>query len=265
MEKIIEFSKLQEAAQEKKSPSKKPKKQKRPPKPMNKQTKKYMLIMGMLGICLLALLYLQLPISHIEKITVKGAALQPSTYYEQKSGLHVNESLWGYRNEEVITRLKQEKTVQSVTVSRKWPSDIHIRVKEYKPVAYVRNDTDRLEYVLENGAILPMNKEATEIDMPIMTSFKSAELREKTVVELAKLDEELLHSISEVTPNMSQDYTDGVRLYMTDGYIVQGDLKNLAEKLQYYPTMIEQLKKENKKKGALILEVGDFFKEYEKK
>lgn len=268
MEKIIEFSKLQEAAQEKKSPSNKPnkpkksKKQKRPRKPMGKHTKKYALIMACLSICLLALLYLQLPISHIGKITVKGAALKPADYYEQQSGLHVNEPLWGYHNQEVIDRLKHEKMVKSVAVKREWPSDIHIKVTEYKPVAYERDETGTLEYVLENGAVLPVNKEVSQIDMPIMTNFNSDQLREKTVEQLALFDEELLHAISEVTPKTSKDYTDGVRLYMSDGNIVQGDLKRLAEKLKHYPTIVEELRKVQKKKGILRLEIGDYFDEY---
>lgn len=262
MEKIIEFSKLQEAAQEKKSPSKKPKKQKRPRKPMSNHTKKYALIMGILSICLLALLYLQLPISHIEKITVKGAALKPAEYYEQQSGLRVDEPLWGYHTEEVIERLKREKMVKSVAVSRKWPSDIHIKITEYKPVAYMRNDTNGLEYVLENGAVLPTNKEVSQIDMPIMTNFTSEKLREKTVEQLVLFDKELLHAISEITPKTSKDYTDGVRIYMTDGNIVQGDLKRLAEKINHYPTIVEQLRVKEKRKGVLKLEVGDYFYEY---
>ena len=72
MEKIIEFSKLQEAANDTPS-SNKPKKKKRPPKKMNKHTKKFAIIMSILAVCLLALLYLQLPISHIDNVTVKGA------------------------------------------------------------------------------------------------------------------------------------------------------------------------------------------------
>lgn len=261
MEKIIEFSKLQEAAKDTPS-SNKPKKKKRPPKKMNKHTKKFAIIMSILAVCLLALLYLQLPISHIDNVTVKGATLKSAEYYEQQSDLHAGDSLWGYKNRVIEKRLSQEKTVKKAVVSRVWPSDIHVKITEYKPVAYVRDSTNRIEYVLENGAILPTSKKVTEIDMPIMTGFSNEKKRQNAVKQLSQLDAELLHSISEISPNTEKKYGEYAKLYMTDGNIVYIDVKNLAYKLQYYPAMVQRAKKGGTQKGVYNMEVANSFKKY---
>lgn len=263
MEKIIEFSKLQEAANEQASPHK-PKKKKRPPKKMNKHTKKFAIIMSVLTVCLLALLYLQLPISHIATITVNKTTLKTTAYYEQQSGLQRGESLWRFKNSDIEHRLTQEKTVKKATVYRTWPSEVQVKITEHQPVAYIRDSANHLEYVLENGAILPTEKAVTEIDMPIMTGFSDEKKRQHAVEQLRQLDEEMLHSISEISPNNKKKYGEHAKLYMNDGNIVYIDVKNLAYKLQYYPAMVMQAKKGGTEKGVYHMEVANSFKKYKK-
>lgn len=256
MEKIIEFSSLKQSNGR---PSKK--NGNHPQKP----AKKYLIIMSILFVCLLTLVYLQIPTSHISKISVDGATLKEASYYSKQSDIYEGDSLWGYRNEEVEKRLANERTVKKVVVQRELPNTVHIKLTEYKRVAYVRDEEKRVEYVLENGVVLRADQEVKEMDMPIMTGFTNEEVRQHTAEQLAKLDSELLHSISEIRPNVSSKNVNYIKLYMTDGNEVRANAKTLASKLQYYPEMAEQVKNEKKKNGIFNLEVGEYFESYKKK
>lgn len=50
-----------------------------------------------LGIVLLILVYVQSPLSHISKVTIKGNHFETNQYYIEKSGLTVGDSLWGFK------------------------------------------------------------------------------------------------------------------------------------------------------------------------
>lgn len=256
MEKIIEFSSLKQSTDQQSK-----KNDHHPQKP----AKKYLIIMSILFVCLLTLVYLQIPISHIGKISVDGATLKEASYYAKQSDVYEGDSLWGYRNADVEERLANERTVKKVVVQRDLPNTVHIQLTEYKRVAYVRDDEKRTEYVLENGVVVRADEEVKEMDMPIMTGFTNEEVRQHTAEQLAKLDAELLHSISEIRPNVSSKNANYIKLYMTDGNEVRANAKTLASKLQYYPEMAEQVKNEQKKKGIFNLEVGEYFESYKKK
>jgi cell division protein FtsQ len=55
--------------------------------------------------------------------------------------------------------------------------------------------------------------------------------------------------------------TSYVTIYMNDGNEVRGVLSTLSEKLNYYPSVIAQLK--NNLKGVIDMEVGIFFRSFD--
>ncbi|RKJ20575.1 cell division protein DivIB, partial [Butyricicoccus sp. 1XD8-22] len=54
-----------------------------------------------------------------------------------------------------------------------------------------------------------------------------------------------------------------ITLFMNDGYEVRAEITSLAEKLNYYPSIIAQIEKNGEfEKGIIDIEVGTYYRSY---
>lgn len=217
------------------------------------------ILLIVLGMILLILLYFQLPISHVKKINVHGNSIETEQYYIDRSHIKAGESLWTIDTKEAETSIKSLDFVQSVEVTRKWLNEVDINVVENKKVAILKTD-DRYNYILENGRLLPNRVEVTNYNLPIVINMPNEDYRKKLMKQLLELDPDIIAMISQIEYKPRKSNNQIVQLYMNDGFEVKADLKDLANKLQYYPSIVAQLKKE--KKGVINLEIGGYYNSY---
>jgi cell division protein FtsQ len=153
----------------------------------------------------------------------------------------------------------QLKEIKKASIKVHWPNSVIIQVKEHKRIAYLKKDA--LFYpVLDNGTILSNGQSNLPINAPVLIDFKEGTVLRDMVIELKKLPEEILNSISEIhyTPYKTDNYH--ISSYMNDGFEVSATIRSFSDKMSHYPSIISQL--DLNKKGIIDLEVGSFFKAY---
>ena len=244
MEKVIDI--------EERIPSMRKKRRKR-------TNRKFIFILLIFVVVLLVLLYFQSQASKIDEIDLSGAVLQEKDFYIQQSGISSGDSLWGFQVDEAVKRLESVDGVQEASVSRKWFRNVKVEIQEWTPIAWSENK-GQLSLILENGEVFTPDIQ-TSVDIPIVSGFNDLELRKLLASQLVELDDSVYQLVSEIQGPQESD-SDSVILFMDDGYEVHASLTTLADKLSYYPEIVNQLT--GSEKGVIDVEVGTYFTPYSK-
>ena len=223
-----------------------------------RSNRKFVVLLFIFLILLAALIYSQTKYSEIQTIKVAGAVLYEKQEYQQMSGLAIGDSMWSFTEKEVEEKLNDLEWVDKAEVQKKWLTGVEINIKEYEKIGYL-DQGNSYQMLLSNGFAL--EKPITVLNGPIFSNFDEKEMRVDLVSQLADIDSEVFNLISQIILNPSEKDTAYVTLYMSDGNEVRGILPNLAEKLNYYPSVIAQL--EDGQKGVIDMEVGIFFRSYD--
>ncbi|MGD2195881.1 cell division protein FtsQ/DivIB [Lysinibacillus fusiformis] len=221
--------------------------------------RKFIVLILLFFIVLAVLLYFQSPYSNINKITVNGAKLVDNEHYVETSTLALGKSMWGFKIEDVENLLLRDKWVKEAHVKRNWLRGVTIDVKEWKKVAYLAGDGTYYP-LLENGERFEQKGNDTPIDAPVFIGITGEKTIKKLVAQLAQLKPEVLALISQVNTNSNDTNPNAVKLYMNDGYEVRAIIQTLADKLNYYPSIVAQIA--NLEKGVIDLEVGSYYRPF---
>ena len=221
--------------------------------------RKFIVLILLFFIVLAVLLYFQSPYSNINKITVNGAKLVDNEHYVETSTLALGKSMWGFKIEDVENLLLKDKWVKEAHVKRNWLRGVTIDVKEWKKVAYLAGDGTYYP-LLENGELFEQKGNDTPIDAPVFIGITGEKTIKKPVAQLAQLKPEVLALISQVNTNSNDTNPNAVKLYMNDGYEVRAIIQTLADKLNYYPSIVAQIA--NLEKGVIDLEVGSYYRPF---
>jgi cell division protein FtsQ len=205
--------------------------------------------------------YVQSPLSHVKRITVKGNDIYSSAELIKKTGLSKKTNIWKVNSKEISAKLKSLSELKQANVKISWPNSIIITIKEHKRVAYLEKNATYYP-VMENGEILK-NREVKNIpnNSPILFDFEAGSVLNEMVTGLQSLPKDIVNSISEIhsTPNKTDPYH--ISLFMNDGFEVSATLRSFSEKMVHYPSIISQL--DPSKKGIIYLEVGSYFKAFD--
>lgn len=224
-----------------------------------KTNKKFLFVLFVFIIALLAILYFQSPYSKVGKIIVKGASLHEEEFYRSQSGLVVDKPLWNFDTAEIEKSLEELDGVKHVTVSRKWMRDVQITVSEWKTVAYME-EAGQYNLLLENGEAFPAGVLNLEVEAPVLNNFADQKMQKRLTTQLLQMDDEVYRLISEIVFVGTDSRSDNITVYMDDGFEVRSVISDFAEKMAYYPEVTAQL--EGLGKGVIDMEVGTFFTPY---
>lgn len=220
--------------------------------------RKFMSLLFVFLILLAGLIYSQSKYSEIQTISISGEVLYSEEHYVEVSGLSAGESMWSFNAESVAKQLEDLEWVEKAAVEKKWLTGVEIEIQEYSGIGYLELETG-FQKVLSNG--YAMEQPVKAVDGPVFTDFEDAGERQELVSQLSEMDAEIYNLISQVILNKNDSETSYVTLYMSDGNEVHGILNSLAEKMDYYPSVIAQLK--DGQKGVIDMEVGIFFQSYD--
>jgi cell division protein FtsQ len=205
--------------------------------------------------------YVQSPLSHVKKVTVKGNELLSTNEVIESTEITKDTNIWSVRKNTIALNLQKKNVIKKAVVKIKWPNTVSIEIKERNIIAFIESDKSYYP-VMENGKALKDRKVAEiPVNAPILFKFKEGSILKEMVSALEELPEEVLNSISEVhyTPKKTDQYH--ISLFMNDGFEVSATLRSFSEKMIHYPSIISQL--DPNKKGIIDLEVGSYFKAYE--
>ncbi|WP_284140898.1 MULTISPECIES: cell division protein FtsQ/DivIB [unclassified Virgibacillus] len=209
------------------------------------------------------IVYLQSPLSEIKNITIQGNALLTDQEVMEKSGLLKHMNIWTINKEEAKTQLLKDPIVEKVEISRQLPWTVDIRIVEQDRVGYIKKE-NKVYAVLGNGTILKDEVlNGMRGDAPMLLDFDNKKLLDRMTDELSQLPKSILDIISEVYWTPSKENSNKITLYMNDGYIVSGTIRNFADRMQVYPSIVSQL--DPKEKGIIHIGVGAYFESFNKK
>lgn len=226
-----------------------------------KTNKKFLFMLTVFVVALLAILYFQSPLSKLETIKVSGAVLHDNAFYKEQSGLTVENSLWSFSTGDIEKSLEKIEGVQKASVSRKWFRNIEITVNEWKTVAYLE-DGGQYSLLLESGETFPTGMLLPEAESPVLNNFKNPDTLKRITAQLLKMDATVYHLISEIIVTGDEKDSDSITVYMDDGFEVRAFISTFAEKMAYYPDITAQLN--SYEKGVIDMEVGTFFTPFSK-
>jgi len=209
-------------------------------------------------VLLAVLIYSQTKYSEIQDINISGANLYEEAEYQKLSGLAIGDSMWSFSESEIEEKLNNLEWVDQSSVNKKWLTGVEIEIQEFENMGYL-DKSNSYQMILSNGFAL--EKPVTSIEGPIFTGFEDADIRSELVGQLTQVDSEVFNLISQIILSSTEEEAEFVTLYMTDGNEVKGILSSLAEKLNYYPSVVAQL--EEGQKGVIDMEVGIFFRSYD--
>lgn len=200
------------------------------------------------------------PYGHVQHVYVEGSEAVPEQGIIDASSISSRQTVAGILWDE--ERIESDITtawpkIKVAEVSRRGLNDITLAITEYETIAYLQNENG-YRSLLETGKQLSEEIPFPIGNKPILKSFEDIE--EETLEELTKqlqaLDDGVQNSISEIKWEERESDPPAITVYMNDGNQVRVFVKQLSEKLAYYPAMVSQLEG---KKGIIDMEAGAYF------
>lgn len=207
------------------------------------------------------IVYLQSPLSHIKTINVSGNTFIPDDEIIQQSGLSNDTNMWMMNQSEIEQSLQGNSAIiESVDINRQLPWTVEIAIREYERVGYIKDE--HYFPVLGSGEILGQVERNTFYgDAPLLIGFTEDEYLHRMAGELEKLPDSIFDLISEIHWQPTEENKNEILLYMNDGHIVEGTIRNFAENMDIYPSIVSQL--DSDEEGIIHIGVGVYFESFQ--
>lgn len=206
------------------------------------------------------IVYLQSPLSNVKTIEVTGNTLLTDEEVIDLSGLTTSTNVWSLNKKKSRKQMEEHPAIQEVHVKRSLPRTVQIEVEELTHIGYVQEEKTAYP-VLLNGQVLTSMEVNLTGDAPLLVGFTDEEMLERMAAELAEVPTSIYNLISEVHWVPTEDNAYKITLYMNDGFIVYGTLRNFANKMEVYPSIIAQL--DEGVKGIIHVGVGAYFEAFD--
>ncbi|MGX7395373.1 cell division protein FtsQ/DivIB [Carnobacterium mobile] len=219
-------------------------------------------LLFLFSFAILIVVYFITPLSKVDQVSVSGTKEVTDQAVIDASQIRSGDSLWETffsRNKIETTVKKQLPQVKSMKLKFNSINSYELVVSEYKTVAYLEKG-DEYYNILSNGKIVNESRKISIGNPPIFVNFKEGKALNKMLEQYQVLNENIHNSISEIeyTPSKTDDYL--ITLYMNDGNQVVASILSFAEKMVYYPDIVEKIGEE---KGVINIEVGIYFMPFE--
>lgn len=204
-------------------------------------------------------IYLQSPLSYVKTINITGNSFLTDEDVIELSDIIETTNIWTVNKKKIEQNVVENEVIKSAEVKRVFPQTIDININEYKHIGYIKEEEDYYPIVGE-GRIITSNVKAVDGDAPLLVGFDQEEYLERMSIELNEVSDNILNLISEIHWLPTKDNDNQVMLYMNDGNIVNGTIRNFSDKMEVYPSIVAQLDPGNK--GVIHLGVGAYFEEF---
>jgi len=224
-----------------------------------KANRRLVLYLSIFFILISIVIYLQSPLSNVHHIVVSGNQLITDDDIISESELTTDTNIWTIKQQDVESRLSEMDLIDTIDVQRKLPWTVNIHITEHNIIGYLEEENE-FHPIIGNGTKLSSNENSG--DAPILIDFSDEDYLTKMTSELEELPESILNLISEIYWQPTSKNKNKIMLYMTDGFIVDGTIRNFAEKMQVYPSIVSQLDADDQ--GIIHIGVGAYFEKIEK-
>lgn len=202
-------------------------------------------------------LYFISPLSKPKEIYVYGNRQVELGIIQEQAGIKKGKSIWGILSEHDLIRkrlMNRNPKIKDASVTLSGLNTIQITILENPAIGYYMEEGQYKE-LLADGQIIIKDEPTNKEGFPELVNFTD-ESRNSLASQLEKTNPSIIAMIRQI------NYVDPVKLplkiqlKMKDGIKVIGTLKDIGEKLNYYPSILKQLPK---KSGTIDMEVGIFY------
>lgn len=207
------------------------------------------------------IIYLQSPLSEVKQINVENNSFVSDEEVIDSSGLSSGSNIWSIDLGDIEEDIKNNRVIEEVEVERNLPNTVTITIQEKEIIGFIEEGTTYYP-VLENGEFLDtVEYETFTGEAPLLVGFTDEEYLSNIAGELKQLPEDIMNLISEIYWVPEEDSKNNIVLYMNDGYVVQGTIRDFVEGMTVYPSVVSQLDPEVK--GIIHMGVGVYFEAFE--
>ena len=207
------------------------------------------------------IVYLQSPLSHVKTIDIQGNTFVNDEEIIELSGLSTQTNIWTIDFSKIENKLHTNPIINEVTIERQLPWTVTLDVSEKQIVGFIEDNT-KYYPVLDNGEILE-TREHSEFngEAPLLIGFTDKEYLSKIASELNNLPKGISDLISELHWQPDGDNKNTVLMYMNDGFVVQGTIRDFSDGMSVYPSVVSQLDPEVK--GVIHIGAGVYFEAFD--
>ncbi|PTE30022.1 cell division protein FtsQ/DivIB [Staphylococcus equorum] len=218
----------------------------------------------LLFIIILILIYMFTPLSKISSVEIKGNDNVSKSAINKAIDVKDNSRMYTYSTSKATDKLKENKLIKSVKITKQMPNKLTIEISENQIVGMTKKK-DNYVPILENGTELKNYDGNATDDGPILVGFEKEE-KEKIINELAKMPANVRGMIAEIKYDPQENLQNQIKLFTSDDIQILGNLNTIANKMKYYPQMSQSLERDEsgelKKSGYIDLSVGASFIPY---
>lgn len=218
------------------------------------------ILISIFVLLILITLYFLSPLSKVQRIYVDGNHQVDEKTILTEGDLDLETFVFGINKARSIDALEKNPLIKEATIELQGLNTLRVHITENKTIGYQEKNSQYFD-ILETGKLLTTQPKQFPIgNNPIFSGFKNGRVLEDMVSQLNQLPEGVLLSISEIhfAPTKSDD--EHISLYMNDGNQVSATISTFAEKMTHYPSIVAQLKEDQK--GIIDLEIGSYFRTY---
>ena len=202
-------------------------------------------------------LYFISPLSKPKEIYVYGNRQVAVETIQEQAGIKKGKSIWGILSEHEIIRKRltaQNPKIKDVSVTLSGLNTIQLTILENPAIGYYVEDGQYKE-LLADAQSISVEELTNKENYPELVNF-TEESRTQLANQLEKTSPSVISSIRQIQYVDPEKKPLKLHLKMNDGMKVIGTLKDIGEKLNYYPSILKQLPK---KSGTIDMEVGIFY------
>ena len=202
-------------------------------------------------------LYFISPLSKPKEIYVYGNRQVAVETIQEQAGIKKGKSIWGILSEHEIIRKRltaQNPKIKDVSVTLSGLNTIQLTILENPAIGYYVEDGQYKE-LLADAQSISVEELTNKENYPELVNF-TEESRTQLANQLEKTSPSVISSIRQIQYVDPEKKPLKLHLKMNDGMKVVGTLKDIGEKLNYYPSILKQLPK---KSGTIDMEVGIFY------
>lgn len=216
------------------------------------------LLKGIFIVCAGWSLYFISPLSKVSEIEVVGLEQVPIELVQEKDGIVKGQSIWTvlanrYKTAESLKEASPK--IKNASVELLAWNKMRLNIEGNPAVGYYRSEDNSYE-LLADGQVVETENNLSSKDYPELVQFTQENQYQSLAKQLNKVSSAIIKEIAQIQyPNDSKNHLK-IYLKMKDGNRVIGTLKDIGDKLPYYPSISKQL---NGKKGTVDMEVGIYF------
>lgn len=202
-------------------------------------------------------LYFISPLSKPKEIYVYGNRQVSVEMIQDQAGIKKGKSIWGILSEHEIIRKRltaRNPKIKDVSVTLSGLNTIQLTIIENPAIGYYVEDGQYKE-LLADAQSISVEELTNKENYPELVNF-TEESRIQLANHLEKTSPSVISNIRQIQYVDPEQKPLKLYLKMKDGMRVIGTLKDIGEKLNYYPSILKQLPK---KSGTIDMEVGIFY------